>query len=232
MFAGCSSARMAAACSMKLRISAAVRSDAGSERRHAGTPRVGVVDLRAQSLAAQDQDEAVVADRLEEQLDPLDADRPQLVHEPPALIGADPTRAPVGDLAVCADRAKVAPRGDVVGRQIEVDAERLEHAAADAVAERIVAEEPEMTRPAAGRDPRRHGDRQPAHVAGHQRVQIGRRGSLEPGRPARRHGQAAQAVGNEQHDLRLVRLREVSDQIQHDRGPGAPHCSAHRGEIA
>lgn len=131
----------------------AVGSEAGSravgEGRHAGAPRVGVVDLRPQPRGAEHQDEAVVAHRLDEQLDPVDPDLPQLLDQAAADVGRDPPGAAVADLAAGVEGAEIAPRRDVVGPEIEIDPERLEHAAADAVAERIVAEQPEVTRAAA-----------------------------------------------------------------------------------
>ena len=151
------------------------------ERRHALTSGVGVVDRRPEPVAAEDEDEPVLPDRLDEQLDAVQADRSQLVHETPAHVGADPAGAPVGDRAVRPERAEVAADRDVVRAQIEVDPERLEHAAADAVPQRIVAEQAEVPRPAAGRDAGHHRDRQAAHVA----RRPGRRGSGSTPSPAR-----------------------------------------------
>ena len=47
------------------------------------------------------------------------------------------------------ERAEVAADGHVVRLQLEADARRLEHAAADQVLERIVAEQAQVPRPAA-----------------------------------------------------------------------------------
>ena len=52
------------------------------------------------------------------------------------------------------ERAEVAAGRHVVSAQLEADARRLERAAADAILERIVAEQPQVPRPAAGRDAR------------------------------------------------------------------------------
>ena len=85
----------------------------------------------------------VVPDRLGEQLGAREADPSELVDKTPAHIGADPAGPPVGDRAVRPERAEVpAPR-----RRPALDrnrSRRLEHAAADAVAQRIVAEQAEV----------------------------------------------------------------------------------------
>ena len=48
--------------------------------------------------------------------------------------------------ALAVHRAEVAARGHVAPAQVELDAQRLEHAAADLVLERIVAEQTEVAR--------------------------------------------------------------------------------------
>src|SRR5438105_1757783 len=80
------------------------------------------------------------------------------------------------------------------GAEIELDPERLEDAAPDLVAERVVAEEPEAAGTAAGRDPRRHVADEAARRLGGERRQVGQARGLEFGAAGLGARQAAQAV--------------------------------------
>ena len=95
------------------------------QRRDADGLRVGVVDLVAQVVAAEDDDEAMLAHRLDEDLDAGDLDRLQLLAHGDAAFGGRPAGAAVGDLALGVDGAEVAADGDVARADLEVDAERL-----------------------------------------------------------------------------------------------------------
>ena len=85
--------------------------------------------------------------------------------------------------------------------QVEVDAQRLEDAAADPVLERVVAEEGEVARPAARRDAEadRHG--QAAEAVGGEPVEVHGVRLLQLGAAGLRIGQPAEAVDDEEDDL-------------------------------
>jgi hypothetical protein len=90
----------------------------------------------------------MLLDGLDDELDPVDLDRTQPVAELDAELGGDAAGAPVGDPPVGVHRAEVAPRRHVARLEMEVDAERFEHAAAHRMLQRIIAEEAEVSRPA------------------------------------------------------------------------------------
>ena len=83
--------------------------------------------------------------------------------QPLALARRDAARPPVGDQPALECR-EVAPGDEVAFPHLDVRAERLEDAAAEDVAERVVAEEAQVGRPAAGRDAHQHGVRQAARA--------------------------------------------------------------------
>ena len=118
-----------------------------------------------------------------------------------AALGGRPAGAAVGDLAVVVDGAEVAADGHVARADLEVDAERFEDAAADAVFERIVAEQAEVAGAAAGRDAGQHRDAQAADAFAGQASRFGVRADLQLGLAARLQGQAAQAVRDQQDDF-------------------------------
>src|SRR5262249_57163157 len=101
--------------------------------------------------------ESVLLDRLDEHFHAGQADRSQPLREAHTHIGADATGATVGDPPLRVDRAEVAAGGDVARPQIELDAERLQHAAADLESDRIVPEQAEVSRAAARRGAGRDG---------------------------------------------------------------------------
>ena len=69
-----------------------------------------------------------------------------------AALGGDAPGAAIGDPAAAVDGAEVAAGGQVVRPQVEIDAQRLQHAAPHRVGERVVAEQAEVAGPAAGGD--------------------------------------------------------------------------------
>ena len=75
------------------------------------------------------------------------------------------------------------------------------------VLERVVAEQAEMARPAAGRDAGQDRDAQAADLPSTQGVEVRRAGRFQLGLAARLERQAAQAVGHQQDDLAGVAER-------------------------
>ena len=109
--------------------------------------------------------------------------------------------------------AEVAADGDVLSPDLKVDAERLQDAAADAVFERVVAEQAQVPGPAARRDARQDRQAQPADALAGTGVQVGGAGRFQLGLAAGLQRQPAQAVGDQQDDLGVVGLAEFGDQV-------------------
>jgi hypothetical protein len=191
----------------------------GDERRQTGVERVGVGDVLAQPFAAEADDQAVLAHRLDQGLDPLDPHaRAELLDEPDARLGGDAAGAAVEHEPFAVDRAEIAPDGDVMGADLDADAERLEHAPADVVHERVVSEEPEVPRPRAGRDPGRDGEAQPDGPLRRQRIEVRRPRGLQLGRAPRLDRQPAEPVGHQHDDLGRVGLAQLADEFLHRHG--------------
>ncbi len=60
--------------------------------------------------------------------------------------------AAVGDNSLYVERRKIRARANVAGFQFHAESERFDHTATDLEFQRVVAKQPEMPRPAAGRD--------------------------------------------------------------------------------
>ena len=145
---------------------------------------------------------------------------------PLALRARDATGAPVQQQAVTIHRSEVASRHNDVGREVQPQAERLQHAAADARIGRgrFVPEQRQMARAAARGDAgsRRHqaAQRRPRG----QTVEVRGPGLLQRrprlvGRP-----QVANAVEHQQDDPAIVPLRQASQQ-RHPRHGGTPQAT-------
>jgi hypothetical protein len=173
------------------------RPASAAKRRVAGQLRIGVVDRVAESFAAEDDHETVLPHRLDEHFHAGNLDRLQQRAHLDAALGRRPAGAAVADLARLVDRAEVAADGDVLGPDLEVDAQRFEDAAADAVLERVVAEQAEVAGAAAGGDARQDRDAHAADAFAGQRVEVRRPRRLEFRLAVRLDRQAAQAVRNE-----------------------------------
>ncbi len=139
--------------------------------------------------------------RLHQHLHAFQADTAQPLAELHAQVGGDAPGPPIGDTALGVHGAEVSPRGDVAGPQLEIDPERLEDPAPHRIAERVVAEEPEMPGSAARGDPGSHVAQQPARGARRQPVQGGDVRGFELALAGARLGQSAQAVERAEHDL-------------------------------
>ena len=192
------------------------------ERRDAELLRVGVVERRVETLAGEQQDEAVclaghdahagVGDR-RERLVELRAD----AH---AFGGRDPAGAAVGELAPGVGGGEVAARRDIAVAEVETEAERLEDAASDVELgfARIVAEERQVPGAAAGSDT--GGDRDDAaeRRTRCQRVEVRRARLLQRGPRLRGRREVANAVEHQEDDLRRVGLRQAGEQFEVSHG--------------
>ena len=88
------------------------------------------------------------------------------------LLGRDAAGPAVDDEAA-PDRGEIAAGDEVVPADLDAGAQGLEDAAAELVAERVVAEEGEMGRAAAGRDAHHDGIGNAANAAFRQLVEVG-----------------------------------------------------------
>ena len=113
---------------------------AGGQRRHAGLLRIGVVDGVAQIVAAEDDDEAVLPHRLDEDFDIRHTDRLELAAHGDATLGRRAAGAAIGDPAGFVHGAEIAAGRHVARPDLKMDAQGLENAPANAMLERIVAE--------------------------------------------------------------------------------------------
>ena len=84
------------------------------QRRHAGLLRIGVGHVAAEPLAAEDDHEAVLLDRLDEHLDAGDLHLAELDGQRGAFFAGDAAGAAVGDVAGGVERAEVAADGHVL----------------------------------------------------------------------------------------------------------------------
>ena len=173
----------------------------GVERRDAGALRVGVVHVAAEAFAAEDDHEAMLLHRLDEHLDAGNLHFAELDRQRSALFGGDAAGAAVADVARGVERAEVAADGDVAFLQLEADAGGLERTAADQVLDRVVAEEAQVARSAAGRDAGKTGMLLPQTPRAGERVEIRRFGGFELGQAARLLRQAAKSVADVHDDL-------------------------------
>src|SRR5581483_9052321 len=111
------------------------------------------------------------------------------------------------------DGAEVAARGDVRRLEVEVDAQRLEHAAPNGVAHRVVPEERQVPGPAARRHAGGDGHRHAADALLRQPVQAGDVRLLQL-RASALVRQTAQAVDDEEQDLRVAGDAQLAEQVE------------------
>ena len=139
----------------------------------------------------------MLADRLHKDFDAGNLDRLHLLAHLDAAFGAGPAGAAIGDEPLVVDGAEVASDGDIARADLEVDAERFQDAAADLVFERVIAEQAEMARAAAGGDAGEDRDRQTADPFADHRIEVGGACGFEFGLAAELHGEAAESVCND-----------------------------------
>ena len=184
------------------------------QRRDPFRLRVRLRDRGAQPRAPQHQHEAMLPHRLDEQLQPRDADAAQPLHDGGGLLAGEAAGAAVADRAIAGQGAEVAPRGDVAGLQREADPGRLQHAAADVELQGVVAEQRQVTRAGARRDPVAHGHRQPQRALAGQRVEVRCVGGLQLRQSAIGVRQAAQAVQHQPEDLAVGGAMQAPGEVE------------------
>ncbi len=154
-------------------------------------------------------------DRLDEHFDARNLDLPQAHGQRSALVAVDAAGATIGDVPLGVERAEVGADRHVVGPEFETNAGRFQGATADHILQRIVAEQAQMPRPAAGRDARLDRNAPAQHATAGQRVEVRRLGRFQFGQTARFERQPAQPVGDEHDNLRIVPLNETARQVVH-----------------
>jgi hypothetical protein len=90
-----------------------------------------------------------------------------------ANLRVDASGAPVGDDAFGVERAEVGARRDVAGPQFEAQAQRLDDAAANLEFQRVIAEQAQVSRPAARSDAWRNRDHPSLRRVFRQRIEVG-----------------------------------------------------------
>ncbi len=162
--------------------------------------RVGVRERPFQSVAAEDDHETMFLAGLDDDLRVADffhfrgEQRAQFL----ARLRRDAAGAAVGDNALGVERAEVGARGHVAGLQFQAQPQRLDDAAAHLEFQRVVAEQAEMPRPAAGRDAGRGGNHAALRGVFAQRVEV-RRGR-----------------GFQRRQVKLLRGGDVAEAVEHD----------------
>src|SRR5258706_7851930 len=114
--------------------------------------RISVGERAFQTLAAKDNNETMSLAWLDDDFrvaDLFDFLREQCA-EIFADLRVDPPGAAVGDDPLAVQRAKICPRRDIVGLEVDPETERFDHPATNLEFERIITEETEMTRSASG----------------------------------------------------------------------------------
>ena len=163
--------------------------------------RVGVRDVAAETFAAENDDETVFFHRLDEDFDARDFDVFEEFNDFDRFFRRNAARATVGDEAVFVDRAEVATDADVVRADRERDAGGFENAATDLEDERIVTEEAEVARAAAGGNARENREGHTGNALGGELIEIRRRRGFQFGRPARLQRKTADTVRNDHNDF-------------------------------
>ena len=154
--------------------------------------------------------------RFDEHPYPWERDPRELRAQRRRLLAGDAPRAPVGDPPFAIHSAEVAARRHVLRLQVEVDAQRFEHAAADAIPDRVIPEQRQMPRPAARCHAVRHRHRHAADALQRQPVET-RDVRLLEFRTTRLVRQTAEPVDDDEEDLGVVGYRQLAQQFKiHD----------------
>ena len=141
-----------------------------------------------------------------------------------AGFGSDPSRAPVQHQSTAVQRTEVPPRGNVTVTQLHPYAQRFQDATSDGVLDGVVAQEGQVSGPAAGRDARGHRGCQAAGASLRQTVQVRKTGRFQL-RPARIWvRETSKPVDDQQHYLGRRRLAQLSyvRQVDHYRASVRP----------
>ena len=106
---------------------------------------IGVRNISTQSLAAKDHHKAMFLDRFNEDFDSRNGHLPERDSNRCAFFTADSTSAPVRDVSIRIQRAKIATNCDVTFFELKTDSGCLQGTASDLVLQRIVAEQAQVS---------------------------------------------------------------------------------------
>ena len=176
----------------------------------AGALGVGVVDVAAESIAANHDDEAIFLDVADEDFDAGDCDGVEFFAEFFGDIGGYASGAAVADVAGCVNGDEVAADCNIAVGEGEVDSEGFEDAAADVVFEGVVAEESEVAGAAAGGDAWQNRNAHAQHTALGERIEVGRVGGFKFGFAAWLKRESAESVCDVEDDFGVSGFLETA----------------------
>ncbi len=162
---------------------------------------IDVLDARVQPVAAQDTQNPVLGDVLEEDLDTLEVH--PLVEQRGQLYGrvvGDASCPTIGDGAVRVERREIAARSDVPLLQVELDADRRQDPTAELVCLGVVPEQGEVARTGADRNAGHEWVQEPDRARCCQPVEVGGLRLLQL-RVVRGIRESAESVNHQQQDL-------------------------------
>lgn len=121
-----------------------------------------------------------------------------------ALLRRDSSGAPITDFSRRIQRAKISPRCHIARPHFKSDSRRLERPTANQIFDRVISEQPQMSRAAPRRDSWTDGNARPLHAELRQQIQIRLFCRFQFCFASRRHRQATQAVGHQHDDLGIA----------------------------
>ena len=141
---------------------------------------------------------------------------PEQIAQTAALFIRGPSGAAIGDVAVGVGGREVSARRDLVRSEVEVEPQGLQNATADVVLRvgRVVAEERQVRRAAAGRDPLCHRDDSAQRRARRHGVEVGDPRRLQGGCRLRGGLDVADAVEHQQDDLGIGRPGQPGEELR------------------
>jgi len=137
------------------------------------------------------------------------------VDEALALGGGNTAGTAIGQIAIAVERGEIAARHQVSLADLQTEPEGFQDTAADVGVRtrRVVAEERQMTRAAAGCDSRGHRDGSPESGAPCEGIHVGQFGPVEGGHGLIRGANVANAIQNQQNDSMVVFDRQTGQKI-------------------
>ena len=190
--------------------------------------RIGVVDLVAQVVAAQNHHETVLAHRLDKHLHAGDFDLLKLLAHGHAALGRGPARPAIADESFANSMVQSPPHGNIARPYLEINAQRFENTPADSIFQRVVAEQPKVSWAAPGCNARQDRNGQSAHAFTYTSVQVGGTRGLQFGLAAHLDRQAAQAVRYHKDDFGAIILTKVANEMMnvHEREFTGTRCQS------
>ena len=143
--------------------------------------RVGLGYLLGKPFSPQVEHKPVVLHRVDAQLRAVHLDAVQPLAKRGAKLGRDAARTAVNQKPIAVYGTEVAAGGHVSGLEFYVNPQRFQDASANLVFQRVVAEQRQVPRAAAGSDTRQDRRGQPAGALFRHGVEVGRVGRLQLG---------------------------------------------------